>query len=145
MSTQIYWLVLTALLTSVLWIPYVLERIFRVGLFNAMGYSSVSGVATIELNNEKPPAWAIRAQAAHRNAIENFVLFATLMLVSEFIVIHTTSVIHITSSALATQVYFFSRVTHFLAYVLAVPYLRTLSYFVSFGAMLSILINLLTA
>ena len=72
MSFELKWLVYTVVLTAVLWLPYVLNRIIVQGLIPAMGYP----------NANTPPhsAWAERAMKAHSNAVENLVLFAPLVL-----------------------------------------------------------------
>ena len=59
---------------------------------------------------------------AHANAVENLVVFATLVLVA--------SALGLTGGALATaaMLYFWSRVVHVLAYTFALPWVRTLGF-----------------
>ena len=73
-------------------------------------------------------------KAAHYNAVENLVVFATAVLV-----LHAAGVSNDTT-VLACQVYFWARLVHFLVYGFAVPWLRTLSFAV---AWLSVVLLLL--
>lgn len=100
-------------MNCLMFVPYLYERIMRVGLIEAMGYSKklYQGVAP----------WAERCKAAHLNAVEGLVVFAPLVLIA----------LHLRVEALAAiQVYFFARLIHYLAYAFAVRYLRTVAFFV---------------
>ena len=119
MKTELTYLALAAALTGVLWVPYILDRIARWGLVPAVSYP------------ENPPAqspWAQRMMRAHANAVENLVVFATLVLVANALGI-TGGVV-----ATAAMVYFWARVVHLVAYTLAIPWVRTLAFFVGFLA-----------
>ena len=62
MSDELTYLTYTALLTALLWVPYILNQISTLGLLNALGYPE----------NANPGAdWARRLKAAHYNAVEN--------------------------------------------------------------------------
>ena len=65
---------------------------------------------------------------AHSNAVENLVVFATLVLAAQALGV-SNSVI-----ASACVVYFWARVIHALAYTLAIPWVRTLAFAVGFFA-----------
>jgi hypothetical protein len=72
LSAELRFLTLTALFTGVLWVPIILNRLGEMGLWKA-------------LKNPEPDArphaaWAWRLANAHRNAIENLVVFAPLAL-----------------------------------------------------------------
>lgn len=128
MSTELTYLTYVALLTGLMWVPYVLNRISVGGLADAVGYP----------DNPKPlAAWAQRLKAAHYNAVENLVIFAALILVADAAGI----------SGEATQVcaatYFWARVVHAVAYTFALPWVRTLAYAVGFGSTLCIAWHLL--
>ena len=119
MKTELTYLALAAALTGILWVPYILDRIARWGLVPAVSYP------------ENPPAqspWAQRMMRAHANAVENLVVFATLVLVANALGI-TGGVV-----ATAAMVYFWARVVHVVAYTLAIPWVRTLAFFVGFLA-----------
>ena len=123
MTTELTYLTYVALLTGLMWMPYVLNVISVRGLVDAVGYPE----------NPKPMApWAQRLKAAHYNAVENLVVFAVLILVA-----HAAGV-----SGEATQVsaatYFWARVVHAVSYTFAIPWVRTLSFALGLGAELCI-------
>ena len=120
MSTELYWLVLTVVMTGLLWVPYILDRVMVRGLMPAMGNPGP---------NDKPQtAWAQRLMAAHTNAVENLAVFAPLVLVTQFLHIATPM------TALACALYFWSRLAHAVIYTLGIPVLRTLSFVGGFAA-----------
>jgi uncharacterized MAPEG superfamily protein len=120
MSRELMWLTLTVILTGVLWIPYILDRIMVRGLTGAMANPSP---------NDKPQSlWAQRLQAAHGNAVENLVIFAALVLTLDA-QSHSTE-----STVIACAVYFWARLAHALVYMLGIPVLRTLAFAVGFLA-----------
>ena len=119
MNTELLYLALVTAFTGVLWLPYVLDRIIVRGLMDAVGYP----------DHPKPQSpWAQRLMKAHANAVENLVVFATLILLA-----HALS---ITNAAIATAaiVYFGARIVHAVSYTLGVPWVRTLSFAVGFCA-----------
>ncbi|MGH1419575.1 MAG: MAPEG family protein [Hyphomicrobiaceae bacterium] len=133
MTDSLYWLALTALSTAFMALPYVMERISRVGLIGALGYSSDSHLGGFDQPTEKPAAWAKRAHAAHRNAIESLPIIATLVLIA-----HAANITGGNTIALATMTYFIARILHYVVYALGVPVLRTLAFFVAWAAILLI-------
>lgn len=133
MTADLYWLTLTALMTAVLTIPYVSERILRVGMGSALGYSKDSGTGGFDQATEKPAKWAKRCWAAHRNAVEGFPIFAALVLTA-----HIAGITGGGMVVVAAQTYFFARLAHYLFYLAGVPVLRTLSFFVALIAMFAI-------
>ena len=119
MKTELQYLVYVTALTGVLWVPYILERIGSWGLSGAVGYP------------EHPPAqapWAQRLMKAHRNAVENLVVFAALVLAADALGVMGGAI------ATAAVVYFWARVVHVLAYTFAIPWVRTLAFAVGFFA-----------
>lgn len=132
MTADLYWLVLTALMTATLAFPYVVERILRIGLLPALGYCKESGTAGFEQAVEKPAVWAKRAHSAHRNAVEGFAVFAALILVAHIAGVGGANVV------LAAKVYFFARLAHFIVYTAGIPVSRTLTFFVALSALFAI-------
>jgi uncharacterized MAPEG superfamily protein len=123
MTTELYYLTLVALFTAVMWLPYILNRIAVRGLFDAVGYP----------DNPTPVApWAVRMQAAHANAVENLVVFASLVLIAH--AIGLSNDITVT----ACTAYFWARVVHYLVYTCKLPWLRTLSFAVAVFAQLAL-------
>jgi uncharacterized MAPEG superfamily protein len=98
MSKEIFWLVLTVAMTGLFWVPYILDRIMARGLAGAMANPSP--------NDKVQSAWAQRMMAAHTNAVENLVIFAPLVLVTQALGIATTI------TAFACALYFWSRLVH---------------------------------
>jgi uncharacterized MAPEG superfamily protein len=118
MTIELKYLVLVTVLTALLWVPYILNRLAVRGLADTVGYPE----------NLKPVArWAERLQAAHDNAIENLVVFATLVLVAD-----ATGVSN-EATVLACTVYFWARLAHATVYALGMPWLRTLIFAVAFA------------
>ncbi len=114
MTTELYWLVLTTLMTALFWLPYVLNRIMVRGLMGALGNAGP--------DSAPHAAWAERAIAAHRNAVENLVVFAALVLTANIAGISSTL------TAGAAAVYFFARLAHFVIQTAGIPALRTLAF-----------------
>ena len=108
------------ILTGLLWVPYMVDRIQVRGMAGAM-------------DNPKPKAkpqsaWAQRLYFAHTNAVDNLVLFAPLVLILDSRNISTT----ITATACA--VYFWARLVHAGSYAAGIGMLRTLSFLVGWLA-----------
>ncbi|MBW3566985.1 MAG: MAPEG family protein [Proteobacteria bacterium] len=121
MNTELMYLVWVTLLTMLLWVPYVLNRIMVRGIADTVGYPE----------NPKPLArWAERTKAAHANAVENLVIFATLVLAAQVLGVSTAL------TATAAMVYFWARVVHVVVYALGIPWLRTLAFTAGFAAQL---------
>ena len=120
MSTELFWLTLTVMLTGLMWVPYIIDRIMVRGLMGAMANPS---------RNDKPQsAWAQRLYFAHSNAVENLVIFAPLVLILDSMG-HSTE-----STAIACAVYFWARLAHAIIYTLGIAVLRTLAFTVGFLA-----------
>ncbi len=120
LSPELYWLVLTALMTALMWVPYILNRIVENGARNAL--------LDPQGRTETRVPWADRMMRAHRNAIENLATFAPLVLVLDVTGISTYA------TATACAVFFLARAAHFLIYTLGIPVLRTLAFAVGFAA-----------
>jgi uncharacterized MAPEG superfamily protein len=119
MKTELVYLVYVSVLTMLLWVPYILDRIAKWGLIGAVGYPT---------NPPPQSSWAVRMMKAHANAVENLVVFAALVLAAH--------ALGVTSGAIATAaiVYFWARLVHVLAYTFAIPWVRTLAFAVGFFA-----------
>lgn len=120
MSRELMWLTLTVILTGLLWVPYIIDRIMVRGLKGAMANPS-------RKDKEQSP-WAMRLYFAHTNAVENLMIFAPLVLILDSLG-HSTA-----STAIACAVYFWARLAHVIVYVLGIPVLRTLTFTVGFFA-----------
>lgn len=114
MHHELFWLTLTALLTALIWVPYILNRLGEVGILPAIMDSNADTTPTA--------LWAKRLMRAHANAVENLVIFAPLALTIH--VLQISSALTVTAAA----TYFFARVTHVVVYALGIPVVRTLSF-----------------
>jgi uncharacterized MAPEG superfamily protein len=123
MKPELLYLVCITLLTALMWIPYIFDRMAARGILDTVGYPE----------NPKPQsAWAKRMMSAHSNAIENLVIFAALVLAANAAGVSNST------TALACAVYFWARVVHFLAYTFALPWIRTLAFVFGFLAQITL-------
>lgn len=129
LTPELYWLVLTVLMTGLFWIPYVLQRSLEYGVLTALW--SPRGLPHID------SPWAQRMLRAHRNAIENLALFAPLVLA-----VHVTGAGNSTT-AMACLVYFIARAAHFFIYTFAIPLLRGVAFLSGFAAQVVLALTLL--
>jgi len=129
LSTEIYWLSLTLLLTSLMWIPYIINRMHEMGIWPAL-YNP-------EPDIRPQRKWAERMMRAHENAVENLTIFAPLVIVLEITQSHSNL------SALAVEVYFYARLIHFIVFTFAIPLLRVPAFITGFGAQLTLALSLL--
>src|SRR5689334_20698418 len=120
MSKELLWLTLTIILTGILWVPYILDRIMVRGLMGAMANPS---------RGDTPQAgWAQRLYFAHTNAVENLIIFAPLVLILDNIGYSSPATV------IACAVYFWARLAHAVVYTMGIPVLRTLAFAVGFVA-----------
>ena len=132
MPELLFWLALTALLTTLQTLPYVIERIGRIGFGNALKHNKESGHADSNQLTEDIPHWAKRAYRGHKNSVDNLLIIAILVIVAQLS--GKTNDIMATSM----MVYFYARLVHYVVYIFGVPVIRTLVFFVGLGAMFTI-------
>lgn len=98
------------------------------------------GLPALAGNREGLPAptgWAGRAQRAHRNMLENLVLFAALVLI---VVLADKSN---AMTLLGAQLFFWARLVYAFVYLAGIPWLRTGVWFVSVIGLALIFVALL--
>lgn len=123
-NPELFWLTATALITALFWVPYILNRMVEKGLWGALRNPEP---------DERPRArWADRMMCAHRNAVENLVVFAPLVLT--VVILERTNEI----TAIAALTYFAARSAHFVIYSAGVPLLRTVAFLAGFGAQVAL-------
>lgn len=91
-------------------------------LVAAVGATTQAGLPRLAGNRDDLPAltgWAGRAARAHRNMLENIVLFAALVLTA-----HVAGVSN-DMTVLGTQLFFWARLVYAVVYVAGIPWLRT--------------------
>ncbi len=103
MTTELFYLLLTAMLTGVLWIPVVIGYVKTRGPIQPADYK-VAPTSPL-------PAWVNRANRAHINAVENLVPFAVVVLIAHAAQISTS----VTENAAA--VYFYARLVHAVVHI----------------------------
>ena len=126
--SELYYLLLSAGLCLVLWVPYVLERILNWGLLDTVGFP------------DNPPTqakWAVRLKAAHYNLIENIIPFAILVFL-----LHSMEVSN-SQTMLGASLFFYGRIAHAICHALAIPWLRTGGFLASWLGMIIIFLNLI--
>ncbi|HEB60112.1 MAG TPA: MAPEG family protein [Gammaproteobacteria bacterium] len=131
LSTELYWLVLTTLMTALMWVPYIVNRLFEGGLWPAL-WDPQGETATKH-------KWAERMMRAHGNAVENLVVFAALVLSLQLAGLNSEQ------TATACIVYFYARLAHFLLFSFAVPVLRIVAFLVGFYAQMVLMVALLSS
>lgn len=129
MSTDLLMLTLTAGLTALMWLPYILQRIREHGLMPALTYQA---------DGKPVAAWAERAKHAHYNAVENLAPFAALVIVA-----HLVGAANAATAAAAT-VYFWIRLVHYVVYTMGIPFGRTVTFAIGWAAMLCIFYQIVT-
>ena len=97
-------------------------------LIAAAGANKQVGLPTLAGNREDLPTmtgWAGRARRAHLNMIENMVLFAVLVLIA------VASGKANATTAMGAMIFFWARLAYAVIYLIGIPWLRTVAWFVS--------------
>jgi uncharacterized MAPEG superfamily protein len=123
MPLELKLLVWSVALAFILVLIAVLGALMQVGLPKLAGNREGLGDCT---------GWAGRAQRAHRNLLENLILFAVLVLVAQ-----ATGRLN-AMTALGAQLFFWARVAHAAIYLAGVPWLRTAAWGVSVAGLIMI-------
>ncbi len=114
MSQLEFYTGLSALWIALAWLPYILDRIMVRGLLGAMANPSPDLPAQ--------SAWAVRAMAAHKVAVEAFVAFGPLAVLA---------MIRLPDDGypgILAMTFFIGIFAHYWIYVAGITVLRTLSF-----------------
>lgn len=129
LSSELSWLTLVVVFTSLMWVPYIINRMAELGIVPALwdpfGHT------------EAKAAWANRMMRAHENALENLIIFASLVLTLQ-ISVHSTDL-----TANACMIYFVARLVHFIGFTFRVPLVRVVSFLVGFASQMVLALTLL--
>ncbi len=127
MDSALFYLAASGMLCVLLWVPYIVNRLFVWGL-----PAFVSNYPSKQFPAEAPPIplWAERAKRTHLNMVETLPAFVAVVLAA-YLVDADNSLV-----ATGAAVFFWARVFHASVYILGVPYLRTPIYLVSWAAVL---------
>ena len=124
MSSELFWLTMTVILTGLLWVPYMIDRMMVRGLKKTMDNPSP---------RDKPQSpWAQRLYFAHTNAVDNLVIFAPLVLILDSLGRSTQTTV------IACAVYFWARLAHAIVYALGLPWVRSIAFTVAFLAQVAL-------
>lgn len=129
MSKELFWLTMTCILTGLLWVPYMLDRMKVRGFMGTMANPSPK-------DTPQSP-WAQRLYFAHTNAVDNLVVFAPLVLILDTLGRSTNATI------IACAVYFWARLAHAIVYAFGLPIFRTLAFLVGFAAQAVLAVSVL--
>lgn len=97
-------------------------------LVAATGANTQVGLPALAGNREGLPemvGWAGRARRAHLNMVENLVLFAALVLITAIAGKANAT------TAMGAMIFFWARLAYAVIYLIGIPWLRTLAWFVS--------------
>ena len=120
MKTEIYWLTLSLFVTSLIWVPIIINRLIEHGFWH--------GLWDPEGKTHTEVGWSKRMMAAHVNAIENLVIFAALVLIVQLQGLTSEMTV------LASMLFFYSRLAHVILFTFKVPVLRIIAFLVGFSA-----------
>lgn len=122
-------MVMTVLMTSLIFVPYILNRMKEHGVWPALWNPQP---------DKQPRAqWAERLMRAHANAVENLVIFAPLVLALQVLGVSTATTV------IACTVYFFARAAHIVFYTFGVPLLRTIVFIIGVACQMALALTVL--
>lgn len=125
---------------EMMWLVWSVVLTFAQALVAVQGAMMQVGLPMLAGNRENMPAitgWAGRAARAHRNMLENLVLFAVLVLVA--VAAGKTNAM----TLLGAQLFFWARVVYLGVYIAGVPWLRTAVWTVSMVGLILIFLQLI--
>src|SRR6201986_4937353 len=129
MTTDLKYLAFTAMLTSALWIPYVVAQVTTNGSLKPGNYGAP---------RQRPlQTWGRRAGRVYLNAVETFAPFAVLV-----ILIQLTGKANATTAYL-TMAFFWLLGLHAIVYWPAIPYIRTIVFTLGFVVVIGLFVELM--
>lgn len=129
MSVDLQMLLWTAILCVLQAFPYTIALIMTVGLVRAVSYP--------QPGDDVLPEWARRSKRSHLNLVENIAPFAIVVLVAQ-----ATGKANDTT-ALGAMIFFWARIAMLIGHTFGIPFLRTISWFVSLAGIVVILTQIL--
>lgn len=130
MTVELYWMLLTVLMTSFLWLPYIVDRLMVRGIIPAAKANTAE-------TGSPHSAWAQRAMRAHANGVENLAIFVPAVLALHVLQISTPV------TQMAVAIYFFARLAHFIIYSAGFPFLRPIAFSIAWMAQIALLTSAL--
>ncbi len=131
MTTELTYLLYTAILTGVLWIPVVIGYLVSRGMLKPVDYK-VAPTSPL-------PDWVNRANRAHLNAVETFAPFAAVVLIANAVGVSNSITLN------AAAVYFYARTAHAVLHIAGVGLLmaRTVIFTLGWLAFMAFALQLL--
>ncbi|HEY5207341.1 MAG TPA: MAPEG family protein [Roseiarcus sp.] len=117
-TTDLWCLACTAMLTAALWIPYIACQVMTNG--------PLSGENYVDPAPRPVPLWGQRAHRAYLNAVECFAPFAALVIVAQ-VAGKANGMTEFWAMS-----FFWLRLAHAIVYWAAIPYLRTVLFTLGF-------------
>ena len=130
LNTDMRLLVYTALISIVMWLPYILAAIKTFGLKRMAGAYPTPAYTAL-------PQWAQRLNRAHMNLVENIGPFAALVIVAQL----TGAAGPMT--ALGARLFFWARIGQIVCHTAGIPWLRTGFFFIGWIGNIVILAQIL--
>jgi uncharacterized MAPEG superfamily protein len=129
MTNDLRYLALTAILTAVLWIPYIVCQVMTNGFLAPENY--------VDPAPRPVPLWGLRAHRAFLNAVESFAPFAALVIVAQLAGKADGM------TAFWAMAYFWLRLAHAIVYWLAIPFIRTILFVLSFLCVVGLFVEVI--
>ena len=131
MTTELYYLLFTAILTGLLWVPVVIGRVMSRGPLQPSDYK-VAPTSPL-------PDWVNRADRAQMNAAENLATFAPVVLIAHAVGVSTSVTV------VSAAVYFYARALHAVVHITGFSLFRarTVLFTIAWVAFLTFAIELL--
>ena len=132
MTPELWYLFLSSILLTVLWIPFIVGIVKTDGPLTPDDYRNLRG-------SDQAPSWVRRANRAHVNMVEQFGAFAGVVLVAHLAEVSTALTV------LGAAVFFWARVVHAIIMISGFARFsaRTLTFTVAFLAILVIAAEIL--
>jgi uncharacterized MAPEG superfamily protein len=127
MTTEFAYLVWAAILTLLIRVPWMINKVTVRGLGKVSGYPT---------DSEPLSAWAHRVWVAHEDAVQSLIIFAVLVVALDLVGESNTW------TRGAAALYFWARLTHFIVYAFGIPRLKTVAFAAAFCAKLVIAFQL---
>jgi uncharacterized MAPEG superfamily protein len=121
MTIELQYLAWVTILTLLLRVPWMVNKVTVRGLDTVTGYP---------LDSKDLSPWACRVWIAHEDAVDNLIVFAALVLVLRAAGESTAW------TQVAAGAYFWARAVHAFVYAFAIPRIKTFAFLVGFGAQL---------
>ncbi len=129
MSTEFQWLTLSILVTSLIWVPIIINRLIEHGFWH--GLWDPEGLTHTDIG------WSKRMAAAHVNAVENLVIFAPLVIMVQQLQLSNDLTL------LAGMMFFYSRLAHVILFTFKIPMLRIVVFLIGFSAQIILIKTLM--